>query len=123
MNSMEQVQENIKIADEGVPDSIGKDELLIYAMLRKTMGAKIKADCTDCRYCMPCTSGVDIPGVLAALNNAAIWNDTNPWMTGYTQVKGKAGKCTECRSVRRYVPRTSDIFSYERSGFFIQGMK
>lgn len=105
MNSMEQVEENIKIAGEGVSDSLGKDELLIYDMLRKAMGTKIKADCTDCRYCMPCTSGVSIPEVLAALNNAVIWNDPNPWMTGYTQVKGKAGKCTECKECEEVCPQ------------------
>jgi hypothetical protein len=81
----------------------------MFDKLRKVMGARITADCTDCRYCMPCTSGVSIPEVLAALNNAAIWNDTNPWMTGYTQVKGKAGKCTECKECEEVCPQELPI--------------
>lgn len=105
MNSMEQVTENIKIADTGIPDSLGKDELLIYDTLRKAMGDKIKADCTECRYCMPCSSGVDIPEVLAALNSAAVWNDPNPWLTGYVRIKGKAGKCTECKECEEVCPQ------------------
>jgi hypothetical protein len=111
MNSMEQVVENLITAEEGIPDSLNKDELLIFDQLRNSMGSKIKADCTECRYCMPCTSGVDIPDVLAALNNACIWNDPNPWLTGYVSIKGKAGKCTECRDCEGICPQGLPISS------------
>jgi uncharacterized protein len=105
MNSIEQVTENIKVADDGIQNSLSTDELLLFDTLRKAMSSRIKAECTDCRYCMPCTSGVNIPDVLAALNNAAIWDDPNPWMTGYTQVRGKAGKCTECKECEEVCPQ------------------
>ena len=109
MNSMEQVEENIRIANEGFPDSLGNDEILIFDKLRNAMGSRIKADCTECRYCMPCASGVDIPAVLAALNNAAIWNDPNPWVTGYLSIKGKAVKCTECKDCEKICPQELPI--------------
>jgi uncharacterized protein len=109
MNSMEQVMENIKVANEGIPNSLGKDELLMFETLRNVMGTKIKADCTNCRYCMPCASGVDIPEVLAALNNAAVWNDPNPWLTGYILINGKAGKCTECKECEEVCPQELPI--------------
>ena len=109
MNTLEQVVENIRIADEGVPDSLGKDELLIFNKLRNAMVIRIKADCTSCRYCMPCESGVDIPEVLAALNNAAVWNDPNPWLTGYIRVNGKAGKCTACKECEGVCPQQLPI--------------
>ena len=112
MNSMEQVIENIGIADDGIPNSLGKDELLMFDSLRIAMSARIKADCTDCRYCMPCASGVDIPDVLAALNNAAIWNDSNPWLTGYTPINGKAGKCTECKECEKVCPQELPISTF-----------
>ena len=109
MNSMEQLMENIRIADEGLPNSLDRDEILIFDALRNAMGTRIKADCTECRYCMPCASGVDIPGVLAALNNATIWSDSNPWLTGYVQIGGKAGKCTECRECEEVCPQELPI--------------
>jgi uncharacterized protein len=102
---MEQVKENLKAAEGGIENSLGKDELRIFNGLRHAMKAKIKADCTACRYCMPCASGVDIPDVLAALNRAAIWNDPNPWLTGYTVIGGKAGKCTQCKSCAEVCPQ------------------
>jgi predicted aldo/keto reductase-like oxidoreductase len=111
MNSMEQVKENLKVAGEGTANSLGRDELTIFEKLRYAMGARTKADCTECRYCMPCASGVDIPDVLAALNSAAIWNDANPWLTGYTRVNGKASKCTECRDCEEVCPQELPISS------------
>ena len=105
MNSMEQVVENIRVANDGISDSLGKDDLLMFDTLRNVMNKKIKADCTGCRYCMPCESGVDIPDVLDALNKAAIWNDPNPWLTGYGRINGKAGNCTACRECEGICPQ------------------
>src|SRR5664279_207849 len=111
MNSMEQVEENLRTAEEGVAGSLTKDDLLIFDKLRKSLSSKIKADCTECRYCMPCSSGVDIPDVLAALNNASIWNESNPWITGYVSIKGKAGKCTDCKDCEGICPQGLPISS------------
>ena len=111
MNTMDQVVENIRTAGDGVADSLDKDELLIFNKLRNAMGIRIKADCTSCRYCMPCESGVDIPEVLAALNSAAVWNDPNPWLTGYVRVNGKAGKCTSCKECEGICPQQLPISS------------
>jgi predicted aldo/keto reductase-like oxidoreductase len=112
MNSMEQVVENISVADSGIPNSLGSDEILIFDKLRSAMSSKIKADCTECRYCIPCTSGVDIPDVLTALNNAAVWNDPNPWLTGYISINGKAGKCTECKECEEVCPQKLPISTF-----------
>ena len=111
MNAMEQVQENIRVAEEGRSDSLSKSELLMFDTLRNTMGSRIKADCTACRYCMPCASGVDIPDVLAAVNNAAVWNDPNPWLTGYIRIRGKAGNCTECKECEEICPQGLPVSS------------
>jgi len=105
MNSMDQVVENIRVANDGIPNTLGKDELKMFDTLRNVMHTRIKADCTECRYCMPCESGVDIPDVLAALNNAVIWNDPNPWLTGYVRIKGKAGNCTACKECEGICPQ------------------
>ena len=60
---------------------------------------------------MPCASGVDIPEVLAALNSAAVWDDPNPWLTGYILINGKAGKCTECKECEEVCPQGLPISS------------
>jgi hypothetical protein len=108
---MEQVQENIRIADSGIANSLDSEDKMMFDRLRNALGVRAKADCTACRYCMPCKSGVDIPYVIAALNNAALWNDPNPWMTGYVSIKGKAGKCTECRECEEVCPQELPVSS------------
>jgi uncharacterized protein len=111
MNSMEQVEENIRIAESGIVNSLGDEDKKMFDRLRNALGVRAKADCTACRYCMPCNSGVDIPDVLAALNNAALWNDPNTWTTGYVSIKGKAGKCTECRECEDVCPQELPVSS------------
>ena len=111
MNSMEQLTENIKIAETATANSLNKNELLIFDSLKKAMKTRIKADCTACRYCMPCESGVDIPAVLAALNNAGLWKEANAWLTGYTVIAGKASKCTECKDCEGICPQELPISS------------
>jgi predicted aldo/keto reductase-like oxidoreductase len=112
MSTMEQVIENLRIADTGYAGSLNQEELSIYDKLRNAMGSRIKADCTECRYCMPCSSGVDIPDVMAALNNAAIWNDANAWLTGYVRIRGKACKCTACKECEKVCPQGLPISEF-----------
>jgi predicted aldo/keto reductase-like oxidoreductase len=105
MSTMEQVTENLAIAAQGEPLSLTPDELAGYAKVRDIMHAKTKADCTKCRYCQPCPAGVEIPEVLAALNAAAVWDDPNPWLAGYTPVTGGASLCTECGQCEEICPQ------------------
>jgi uncharacterized protein len=96
MSDMAQVEENIAVAERGIAGSLSADQLSVYDRAAALLHDKLKADCTRCRYCMPCPSGVDIPGVLAALNNASMWDHSNSWLAGYTAVAGKAALCTQC---------------------------
>jgi predicted aldo/keto reductase-like oxidoreductase len=105
MNTMDQVVENLEIAGRGVADSLTSDELALFGTARAAMAARIKADCTACAYCQPCPAGVEIPRVLASLNAAAVWDDANQWLAGYTQVKGGASLCTECGQCEDICPQ------------------
>jgi predicted aldo/keto reductase-like oxidoreductase len=105
MNQMPQVVENVAAAEHGLANSLSAEQLAVFDRAGIALSEKMKADCTRCRYCMPCASGVDIPDVLAALNNAALWDDPNPWLTGYLRVGGKASLCTECGSCEAMCPQ------------------
>jgi predicted aldo/keto reductase-like oxidoreductase len=105
MSAMEQVVENLRIADQAVPDSLTADELALFDDVRVAIKSRIKADCTACGYCQPCPSGVEIPRVLAALNASFMWDDANQWLSGYTHVKGGASLCTECGQCEEMCPQ------------------
>ncbi len=105
MNAMDQVDENLRVAEEGLPGSLTAEELDTISRARRAMEARVKVDCTACNYCQPCPAGVDIPGCFAAMNAAAMWEDANPWLTGYTAVRNKASACTECGQCEDICPQ------------------
>ncbi len=109
MSDMAQVAENIASAERGVAESLSSDQLAVYERAAIVLRERLKADCTRCRYCMPCPFGVDIPDVLAALNNASMWDDPNAWLTGYSSVAGKADLCTECGQCLAMCPQEIPI--------------
>jgi predicted aldo/keto reductase-like oxidoreductase len=105
MSTMEQVVENLRIADQAVAGSLSAEELALFDGVRDAIRSRTKADCTACAYCQPCPAGVEIPRVLASLNASAMWDDANQWLTGYTQIKGVASLCTECGQCEDICPQ------------------
>lgn len=105
MSSLEQVKDNIEAANGGLPSSLTNEQLEVLAEARRALESRTKVDCTACRYCLPCPAGVDIPGCFASLNAAHMWQDTNPWLTGYVATKGKASLCEECGQCEDMCPQ------------------
>jgi uncharacterized protein len=75
MSTMEQVIDNVALADGGSPGSLNPAELGLIDQVRDAYKDRTAVDCTSCRYCMPCPSGIDIPLVLSCLNNASLFDD------------------------------------------------
>ncbi|MBS7653875.1 aldo/keto reductase [Candidatus Bathyarchaeota archaeon] len=68
MSTMEQVIENIQIADRSGSNILTPKELeVIYKAREKYLQCGF-VGCTGCRYCMPCPQGVSIPEILAFYN-------------------------------------------------------
>jgi predicted aldo/keto reductase-like oxidoreductase len=105
MNGASQVDENLRVADAARAGALSADELCVYDDARAAMRARMKADCSACRYCQPCPSGVEIPEVLAALNAASMWDAADPWLTGYTRIGGRPDACTECGQCEDMCPQ------------------
>lgn len=71
MNSMEMVQENVRVASESVAGEFSEDDQELLRKVSAAINSRMHVPCTACRYCMPCPKNVDIPGVFAAWNRQA----------------------------------------------------
>ncbi|MDI3549752.1 MAG: uncharacterized protein PWQ15_854 [Methanobacterium sp.] len=99
MNTLEQLQENLNTAEEGLPNSMTPEEKQIMEEVKKVYMGKIAVECSACGYCMPCPSGINIPQCFSYLNQAEMLED-------YSEVKNQyhfmlketemAGNCLEC---------------------------
>jgi predicted aldo/keto reductase-like oxidoreductase len=109
MNDPAQLEENLRVADVARPNALTPENLSVYGAARAAMQARTKADCTACRYCMPCEQGVEIPELLAALNAASMWDTKDPWLTGYSRIAGKPDACIECGKCEDICPQALPI--------------
>ena len=70
MNEEEHIEENLRIADEALPQSLDDGELELVGRVAETYRRVMKVGCTGCQYCMPCPAGVDIASCFELYNNA-----------------------------------------------------
>jgi len=115
MTNMEQLQDNIKTFSPLRPISGDEREVIESAL-----GAFRKAchvPCTNCRYCMDCPSGVEIPKNIDIYNNyERALAEKNP-MAGpnfkmeyrLLEPEGQAGQCNSCGQCRERCPQKIDI--------------
>jgi uncharacterized protein len=75
MNDEKQIEENIRIANDGQPESLTSRDLELVSRAEKTYRGLMKVGCTGCRYCMPCPSGVDIPTCFEVYNNIRLFGE------------------------------------------------
>ena len=98
MNSMAQVEENCRIADNVLPDSFTPQEQAVIEQVTALFNERIKIHCASCAYCMPCPSGVAIPLVFSTYNEVFRFDDPSSLIRYYQSLppEVKADKCTAC---------------------------
>ena len=114
MNSIEMLEENVKIASEVKPGEFTPEDFNFINEIRNAINAKIKVNCTACGYCMPCPHGVDIPGVFRCYNVYYTDNHFSA-LREYVQMhvlKPKpsvASACVSCGACVRHCPQSINI--------------
>ncbi|EQK42540.1 aldo/keto reductase family protein [[Clostridium] bifermentans ATCC 638] len=116
MSNIEQVIDNIRICNEdGAAGSMNLENEKVIEALRDTLKSKIKINCTDCKYCMPCPNGVNIPACFECLNNSSMFNDIegikNNMYKYLIEQDVDASKCIECGKCEKSCPQHIDIIN------------
>src|SRR4030042_935528 len=96
MSTMEQVVENVTLADRAEPESLTGQELVLISKVREAYRKLRPIPCSSCRACMPCPQGIDVPRIFELYNDAIIYNDPKTARSLYYNEQHHLDTCTEC---------------------------
>ncbi|MBM7561442.1 aldo/keto reductase [Fusibacter tunisiensis] len=114
MNSMEMLNENMRVASETDVNAFTEVEKTMFDQVKKTLHEKIKVPCTGCNYCMPCPVGVDIPTCLSCYNDIEIEGRIGAFSKYLMQTSLKsephnASLCVKCGKCEKHCPQEIKI--------------
>jgi hypothetical protein len=118
MSTMEQVVENIELAEYSQPGILSAEELTLFDRVREAYRGLIPIPCTTCRYCVPCPNGVEIPDIFSIYNEAFMYEDYRMgrmrYMGGPRGLKPeqRADHCLECGECLEKCPQKIEIIEW-----------
>lgn len=82
---------------------LDETDLRMLAHARQAYLTQAKVPCTQCRYCMPCPGGLDIPAIFEAYNRSAV--DEDEAAKRYASLETPASACLACHKCERACPQ------------------
>ena len=114
VSTMEQLEDNLRIFADTKPGCLTAEDEARVDRVRALYQSKIQVDCTGCEYCLPCPSGVAIPAVFRAYNQAFMIEDLASGQSSYAWlVKNHedASLCVECGACEQVCPQHIPIIA------------
>lgn len=108
MGTMEELKENIATMSDAAPNSLSDEELEVIKKAQQFFLDRTKVKCTDCRYCLPCPQGVEIPRIFSIWNNAVIYNRPGEGRSQYQHLikeNKEAAQCIACGQCESVCPQ------------------
>lgn len=112
MNSMEQIKENIEIANKSETNMISDNDQNLIKEVAWEYKTRKGNDCTGCQYCMPCPNDVDVAGCFREYNIAMMLdNPAGSAMQYFSLVSdgSRAENCTHCEDCLNHCPQMINI--------------
>ena len=110
MSALAHTYENVAIADHGGVDKLTPDELRLLEAVEKAYNGSSPVPCTNCRYCMPCPNGVDIPQIFAIYNDITVYDSMRNRFIYRDMDKSKRPEnCVECGECLPQCPQHINI--------------
>jgi hypothetical protein len=108
MSTMGQVADNLRNADEARVGKLGAADQALIERVREQYKVRIAIPCTQCGYCMPCPTGVNIPVNFDFFNYAHIYDDVGAARFRYKFVlreEQRASACADCGTCEELCPQ------------------
>ncbi len=115
MSNMQQVEENIISAENSSIDSLTNEELETINKVREDYKERLPIPCTNCKYCIPCPSGVKIPQILEMYNDAFMYDDYERagfYYNAMLKPEYRADLCVECGQCEEACPQGIKIMEW-----------
>lgn len=115
MNELDQLDENIGLANQARENMLTSDEESIIQKVIKIFNDSYKIPCTGCNYCMPCPKGINIPACFTAYNSSYAFNRMtgfNHYVLSTAAISKKphyAGDCIKCGKCESHCPQKIKI--------------
>ncbi len=112
MSTMEHVVQNVTSASQSGPGTLSEEELALIGRTREAYEALCPIPCTDCKYCLPCPNGVNIPQVFEIYNDLMMYGDENRAQMVYNafvKEDERANLCIECGECLEKCPQMIEI--------------
>ncbi|MDR3708006.1 MAG: aldo/keto reductase [Capsulimonadaceae bacterium] len=112
MSNMAQVEGNLVSSDHAAIASFSPDSHNLITKIQEAYQSRIKVPCTKCGYCMPCPSGVDIPGNFDIFNYAHLHDDLPGARGRYSwtiKAEARANNCAACHECEDKCPQKIEI--------------
>ena len=114
MSTLEQIKENIEIFSkpDAVPLCLDPGEKDLLKRVKAIYESLKNIPCTGCEYCLPCPSGVEIPGVFGRYNEGIMFENFNQPSRAYMflgMAKKDASVCTGCGECEKKCPQHIEV--------------
>ncbi len=112
VSTMEQLQDNLRIFDSTRPNMLSPSDYQLIREVQNLYHQKIKVGCTGCNYCMPCPSGVAIPGIFRIYNQVTMTCNPDVLKSGYEYYQTThqdPGQCVACGQCEAACPQSIPI--------------
>ncbi len=114
MNDFNHIDDNLNTARESEENMLTSEETQAIRNVKHFYKSRIQVDCTDCKYCMPCPHGVNIPANFTYYNNAHVFDAKEKTKKDYfTYMKDSslADKCVQCGECESKCPQNIEIIN------------
>jgi len=108
MSTIKQVMENLETADRSAPDILTKKELELVNRVTQKYRELGFVGCTGCRYCMPCSEGVNIPEIISLYNEFYVKDRSDEVKSKYWEhitPESQAKRCARCGRCEELCPQ------------------